>query len=190
MTFKNATRLFLLFLIGSLSAHAQRVAVSNNVLFDLDGTLSAGVELPLSGMSSMEAYGSIRPWKRGDESVHKHWLAEAQYRIWPCQVMNGLFFGPYLLGGEFNVGNHDFPLGLLKGLQSHRYEGWLIGGGIGAGYEYALARHWNIGAELGVGYTYIDHKKYNCEVCGSLKDEDAYHYVGFSKLALSLIYIF
>lgn len=187
---KKTTRLLLLLFIGSLSSHAQHIGISNNILFDLDRALSAGVELPLSGKTSLEAYGSIRSWKRGDESVHKHWLVQAQYRVWPCQVMNGLFFGPYVHAGEFNTGNHNFPLGLLKGLQTHRYEGWLAGTGIGAGYEYALAKHWNIGAEVGVGYTYIDYKKYNCEVCGSLKADDVYHYVGFSKLALSLIYIF
>ena len=78
----------------------------------------------------------------------------------------------------------------LKGLKPNRYEGWLVGGGIGIGYEYALAKHWNLGADLGVGYTYIDYKKYDCEVCGTLKDNDDYHYVGISKLGLSLIYVF
>lgn len=119
------------------------------MLFDVAGALSAGVEIPTPHYTSIDLYGSIRPWKRGDESVHKHWLAQAQYRIWPCQVMNGFFYGPYVHGGEFNLGNHELCLGLLKGLKPDRYEGWLIGGGIGAGYEYALAKHWNIGAEAG-----------------------------------------
>ncbi|MBO7379433.1 MAG: DUF3575 domain-containing protein, partial [Bacteroidales bacterium] len=67
---------------------------------------------------------------------------------------------------------------------------WLAGAGIGAGYEYALARHWNLGAELGVGYTYIDYKKYNCKVCGTLKENDVYHYFGLSRMSLSIIYVF
>lgn len=104
--------------------------------------------------------------------------------------MNGFFFGPYVHGGEFNLGNRDLCFGLLKGLKPTRYEGWLLGGGIGCGYEYPLAKHWNIGAEAGIGYTYIKYKKYNCEVCGSLKDDDKYHYVGLSRLGLSLIYVF
>lgn len=186
---KNILFLFLL-VMGTSSTYAQHLAISNNVLFDLAGALSAGVELPTPQNSSIEIYGSIRPWKRGDESVHKHWLAQAQYRIWPCQVMNGFFFGPYVHGGEFNLGNHELCLGLLKGLKPERYEGWLFGGGIGAGYEYPLAKHWNIGAEAGIGYTYIKYKKYNCEVCGSLKDDDEYHYIGLSKLGLSIIYVF
>ena len=191
MKYKNAF-IFLLFLpfIGCLSSHAQHLAINNNLLFDAAGALSAGVEIPLSKKTSFETYGSIRPWKRGDFSVHKHWSVQTQFRLWPCQVMNGFFYGPYAHYSEFNLGNRDVCFGLLKGLEPNRYEGWLVGGGIGGGYEYALAKHWNIGAELGIGYTYINYKKYNCEVCGSLKDNDEYHYVGISRLGLSLIYVF
>lgn len=186
---KTTLLLFFSFFIGTFS-YAQHIAVSNNLLFDVAGALSAGVEIPLSNMTSVEAYGSIRPWKRSDDNVHKHWLVQAQYRIWPCQVMNGFFYGPYAHFGEYNLGNQTVLFGLLKGLKPNRYEGWLAGAGIGIGYEYALAKHWNIGAEIGAGYTYIKYKKYNCEVCGRQKDDDAYHYVGISRLGLSVIYVF
>lgn len=187
---KKATLLLLLMLLWCPAAFAQRLAISNNALFDLSGALSAGVEIPTSRKASIEAYGSLRPWKRGETSVHKHWLVQAQYRMWPCQVMNGFFFGPYVHGGEFNIANETLCFGLLRGLKPRRYEGWMAGAGLGAGYEYALSKHWNVGAEVGIGYTYIDYKKYNCEVCGTLKDDDVYHYVGVSKLGLSLIYVF
>jgi hypothetical protein len=186
---KNILFLLLPF-AGTTSACAQHLAISNNVMFDLAGALSAGVEIPIPHSSSIDLYGSIRPWKRGDYSVHKHWLAQAQYRYWPCQVMNGFFFGPYVHGGEFNLGNHELCLGLLSGLKPNRYEGWLLGGGIGGGYEYPLAKHWNIGAELGIGYTYIKYKKYDCEVCGTQIADDDYHYIGVSRLGLSIIYVF
>lgn len=172
------------------SASAQRLAINNNILFDAAGALSAGVEIPHSAKSSIELYGSLRPWKRGEQSVHKHWTVQGQYRLWPCQLMNGVFYGPYVHGGEFNLGNHELCLGLLKGLKPDRYEGWFLGAGIGAGYEYPLSKHWNAGAEIGVGYTYIDYKRFNCEVCGKLKADDVYHYVGVSRLGLSLIYLF
>ena len=181
---------FLFLLIGSTASYAQHLAVNNNLLFDAAGALSAGVEIPFSKKSSMDVYGSIRPWKRGDTSVHKHWTAQAQYRIWPCQVMNGFFYGPYCHVGEFNLGNHDLFLGLLNGLKPNRYEGWLVGGGIGCGYEYPIEKHWNIGAEIGIGYTYINAKKYDCEVCGRQRDEESYHYLGVSRLGLCIIYVF
>ena len=180
----------LLVMAGSLSSRAQHLAINNNLLFDLMGTFSAGVEIPLPGSNTFEVYGSIRPWKRGEEEVHKHWTAQAQYRLWPCQVMNGFFWGPYAHGGQFNIANETLMFGLLKGLKPNRYEGWFLGGGIGVGYEYALTKHWNIGAEIGAGYTYINYKKYACEVCGNLKDDGAYHYIGISRLGLSIIYVF
>ena len=148
------------------------------------------MEIPCSNKTSMEFYGSIRPWKRGEERVHKHWMVLAQYRLWPCQVMNGFFYGPYAHFGEFNLGNQDLFFGLLKGLKPNRYEGWLAGVGMGIGYEYALAKHWNIGAEVGVGYTYINNKKFDCEVCGREQDDQPYHYVGISRRGLSVIYVF
>lgn len=189
--FKTRTWLILLMLlVGAFSVRAQRIAISNNAVFDLAGALSAGVEIPTSKLNSLEIYGSLRPWKRSHDSVHKHWLMQAQYRIYTCQLMNGFFFGPYVHAGEFNIGNSNLFFGLSKTLENNRYEGWLAGGGIGVGYEYALAKHWNIGAEIGVGYTYIDYKKYDCEVCSSLKKDGVYHYVGISRLGLSLIYIF
>lgn len=189
--FKKLIILFTLFVATIiLPIHAQHIAINNNLLFDAAGAISAGVELPLSKKTSLEAYGSLRPWKRGNISVHKHWTIQTQYRIWPCQVMNGFFFGPYFHFSQFNLGNRDLFFGLLKGLKPNRYEGWLVGGGLGAGYEYPIAKHWNLGAEVGVGYTYINAKKYDCEVCGRSKGRKEYNYVGISRIGLSVIYVF
>jgi len=187
---KTNILLVLLLVAGSLSVRAQHIAINNNLLFDVAGALSAGVEIPIRKSNTLEVYGSIRPWKRGEDSVHKHWTVQAQYRFWPCQVMNGFFWGPYAHGGQFNFGNEELLFVFLKGLKPNRYEGWLLGGGIGVGYEYALAKHWNVGAEIGAGYTYIKYKKYACEKCGVQKADDAYNYVGISRLGLSIIYVF
>ena len=181
--------LFLPFM-GSLSSRAQHFALNNNLLFDLAGAMSAGMEIPLSKQTSFEAYGSLRPWKRGDLTVHKHWIVQTQFRLWPCQVMNGWFYGPYAHFGEFNLGNRDVLFGMLKGLKPNRYEGWLAGAGFGVGYEYVLAKHWNLGAEIGLGYTYIKYKKFGCEKCGQQKGDADYHYFGPSRLGLSVIYVF
>lgn len=188
----KAALLVLLFLLcfGCLPSRAQHVAISNNVVFDAMGALSAGVEIPFAKRSSFEVYGSIRPWKRTETGVHKHWLVQTQYRFWPCQVMNGFFLGPYIHGGEFNIGNRGLIFGMLPELKPYRYEGWFLGAGFGIGYEFVLAKHWNLGLDAGVGYTYIDYKQFNCEVCGALKDHDVYHHWGLSKLGLSIIYVF
>lgn len=180
----------LLSIMAIVPAQAQSIAISNNALFDAVGALSAGIEIPLSGSTSWELYGSVRPWKRGNNSVHKHLAAQTQLRLWPCQVMNGFYWGPYAHVAQFNIANQGFPLSIFKNLESNRYEGWLVGGGIGVGYEYVLAKHWNIGAEIGAGYTYIDYKKSETQRCGKLKADDDRHYIGISKLGLSVIYLY
>jgi hypothetical protein len=191
MIYKKAKlTLLLLIMIWCIPVRAQHVAINNNLLFDVAGTFSAGVEIPLMNSTSLDLYGSIRPWKRGNESVNKHWTIQAQYRLWPCQVMNGFFWGPYIHGGQFNIGNETLPFGLLRGLKPNRYEGFFLGGGMGIGYEYALAKHWNVGGEIGAGYTFIDYKKYACEKCGPLRDKGNYNYIGISRLGLSIIYVF
>jgi len=92
--------------------------------------------------------------------------------------MNGFFWGPYLHAAQYNIGDKGFPFTLFESMRNNRYQGWLIGGGIGVGYEYALAKHWNIGAEIGVGYTYLDYTKNACEVCGRQRDDTSHHYFG------------
>jgi hypothetical protein len=190
MRIKTNILILLMVIVGNLSTSAQHIAISNNLLFDVAGAFSAGVEIPVLDSNTLEVYGSLRPWKRGEDRVHKHWTVQTQFRFWPCQVMNGFFWGPYAHGGQFNIANKDLVFGLLNGLKPNRYEGWFAGGGIGVGYEYALAKHWNVGAEIGAGYTYIKYKKYACEVCGTLKDDATYNYIGISKLGLSIIYVF
>ena len=181
---------FLLFIVASFAARAQHIAISNNLIFDVMGTFSAGIEIPTAKRASLDLYGSIRPWKRGERSVHKHWTLQAQYRFWPCQVMNGFFWGPYAHASQYNVANKGVPFKFFRNLKSNRYEGWLVGGGIGIGYEYVLSKHWNLSAEIGAGYTYIDYKKNGCEVCGRLVEDAAYHYWGVSRLGLSVLYVF
>lgn len=182
--------LFFLLCLGCFQSKAQHIAITNNVVFDAMGALSAGIEFPVAKRSSIEVYGSLRPWKRTENGVHKHWLMQTQYRFWPCQVMNGIFLGPYIHGGEFNIGNRGLIFGLNPNLKPYRFEGWLLGAGFGVGYEFVLAKHWNLGFDVGFGYTYIDYRKYNCEVCGVLKDEGGYHHWGLSKLGLCIMYVF
>ena len=160
------------------------------ILFDLAGDLSMGMEFALKPRTTVEVYGTIRPWKETESGVNKHWAMQAQYRLWTCQKFNGFYWGPYLHAGEYNISNASLPFGLLKGLKSHRYEGWMIGGGIGCGYQYAVSKHWNVGAELGLGYTYFRSKKFDCGVCSTFHGYDNYNYWLFTKGSVYISYIF
>lgn len=182
--------LIVLTLFVAHEAKAQDVAIHNNLYTDVMGDLSLGVELATKPRTTIEVYGSIRPWNGSASSVHKHWLVQGQYRFWTCQKYNGIYWGPFAHFGEYNISDTTLPLGFLKGLKDSRYEGWLAGTGIGGGYEYAISKHWNIGGEIGLGYTFIKYKKFDCGECGSLTDKGNYHYFGLSKLGVNIIYLF
>ena len=68
--------------------------------------------------------------------------------------------------------------------------GWYVGGGITYGYQWILGKHWNLEASVGFGYDYIQFKEYECGECGSFKRKDHTNYIGPTKLALSMLYLF
>lgn len=181
---------YMFVLCGGINVNAQRMAIHNNLLFDLAGDLSLGVEFALKPRTTVEVYGIVRPWKESASSVNKHWAVQTQYRLWTCQKFNGFYWGPYLHAGEYNISNASLPFSLFKGLKSHRYEGWMIGGGLGCGYQYAVSTHWNVGAELGLGYTFFRRRKFDCGVCSAYHGYDNYNYWLFTKGSVYISYIF
>ena len=81
----------------------------------------------------------------------------------------------------------------LPGLASQHLmaQGYGYGGGIAYGYAWALSKHFNLEFELGAGYVYTRYDKYECTGCGKKVTEQVpYHYVGPTKAAISLVYIF
>ena len=145
----------------------------------------------IGNKSTVELTGSLRPWKREEKYVNRYWLIQPEYKYWTCQKFNGFFWGAYLNGAQFNIGGKKLPFGIFAGLKKYRYEGWLAGGGISAGYHWMLDNHWNIETSLGVGYDFIRYKQYNCvKKCAGLRDKGDYHYIGPSKASISLVYLF
>ena len=79
----------------------------------------------------------------------------------------------------------------LSRLSDHRYQGWFVGAGVGYGYAWILNRHLNLEAEIGVGYAYTRFDKFQCEGCGKkVETGRSHHYVGPTKAAVSLVYLF
>ena len=96
---------------------------------------------------------------------------------------------------RYNIGNIDADFMLLgtdfSNLKEHRFEGWKIGAGIAYGYTWTLSKHWNLEAELGLGYVFSKYDQYECEKCGEKVESDkSHHYVGPTKAAINLVYVF
>jgi putative salt-induced outer membrane protein YdiY len=78
----------------------------------------------------------------------------------------------------------------FEALTHNRFDGWLLGGGVGYGYAFVLGKHFNLEMELGVGYAYMEYNKYDWDTGVLLGRHDNHHYWGIIKLNVGLSYIF
>ena len=181
--------------VASLTASAQNVVVKTNLLYDIIATANLGIEFKVAPKWTVDISGNLNAWTFSDNKKWKHWVLQPEARYWLCERFNGHFVGAHLVGGIYNMGNWntDFTfLGTDFGqLKEHRYEGWLVGAGIAYGYHWILGRHWSVEAEIGIGYVYTQADKYECPRCGEqLENNKPHHYVGPTKAAVNLIYVF
>lgn len=176
-------------------AKAQTAAVKTNVLSDALLTVNAGVEVGLAPRWTLDVSGSFNGWTLSHDRRWKHWLVQPEARYWFCDRFGGHFIGLHVHGGQFNIGNLNNGIKLFgtdfSKLSDHRYQGWFAGAGMAYGYAWVLGRHWNLEGEIGVGYSYTRYDRFRCAGCGKKTDEDkTHHYVGPTKAALNLVYVF
>lgn len=177
--------------LSSYAASSQEVAVKTNALYWATATPNIGLEASVGKQHTVQLFCGLNPWKQSDGKAElRHLLVMPEYRYWFCQGFNGWFVGAHLMGGLFNVSDVDMPFGMLKSLDGRRHEGWYVGGGITAGYQWPLSRHWNVEASLGVGYDYLEYDKFRCGKCGERLKSGHANYIGPTKLAISIMYMF
>lgn len=172
-----------------------KVALKTNLLYDATTTLNLGVEIGLASKWSLDVSANYNPWTFSDNKKWKHWLLQPELRYWRGSRMSGSFFAAHLFAGQFNMGGWSTGFSFLGNdlsvLKDHRVEGWMAGAGIGYGYAWHLAKHWNMSAEIALGYAYMNYDKFKCAHCGDKIEADKTHrYVGPTKIALNLIYVF
>lgn len=187
--------LAIVFAGASQTVCGQNVAVKTNLLSDASLNPNLGIEAGLAPRWTMEVTGQLNAWNMSHDKRWKHWAIQPGVRYWLCDRFGGSYFGAYLHGGQYNVGginlNMDF-LGTDFGkLKNTRYQGWFIGGGVSYGYAFVLGRHWNLETEIGIGYSYTRYDRFRCAGCGKKVETDKpHHYVGPTKAAINLVYLF
>ena len=62
--------------------------------------------------------------------------------------------------------------------------------GVSYGYQWILAKHWNLEGNIGVGYARVKYEQFECKTCGEKVSEGHKNYLGPTKAAISLIYLF
>lgn len=157
-----------LFALVAQAAQAQKVTISNNLLYDAWLTPNLRVGVKLSPHWSAGVTAGYRPWPTDDhqEKKWKHLLISPDLRYWTDSVNVHHFFGVNLIYAHFNIANVKFPFGLYKGFRNERRQGDLGALGVYYGYSWPLGRHWNIEALAGAAVGYAKYDRYECGKCG------------------------
>lgn len=160
-------------------------AIKSNLLHDVTLSPNLGVEFKLSKRYTLDLPVTYNPFSFADNRKWKHILVQPEVRYWLCESFAGHFFGLHGHYADYNVGN----IGPLSATKKHRYRGWLAGGGISWGHQRVLSSRWSLETTIGVGYAYLDYSENEYQKCGLKIKDDHKHYIGITKLGVSLIYI-
>lgn len=203
---------FLMCCSAALPASAQ-FALKTNLLGWATTTTNLGLEVGTGRKTSFQLMGYFNPWDFSNDRHFRVWAAQPEFRYWFCQKFDGWFIGVHAIGGQYNAMNVNFPLETLTwgkatdinnnfpasdhnggwpditGANSGRHvEGWDVGGGITAGYQWVLGKHWNLEASIGVGYVYS--RLEYIGRCQQTIDKRNINYVGPTNGQVSFIYFF
>lgn len=144
-------------------------------------------ERKISNNISLNVPVGYNAWKSGsDKRSLRHYAFQPEVRWWFCKAFEGHFAGVHLHYAKYNVGNIPF----LPETKDYMYKGNLVGGGLSYGFHWVLGMRWGLEANIGVGYAYMNYKKYvEGDCCAEVVSKVKKHYLGPTKLAISLIYV-
>lgn len=176
-------------------AAAQKVAVKTNLIGDALLSPNIGVEVGVAPRWTVEVPFSFNGWTLNNGRKWKHWFVQPGARYWFCDRFLGHFVGMHAHGGKYNVGSLPGGFKFLGtnfgALEHNRFQGWFVGAGISYGYSWILGKHWNVEAEIGLGWAYTRYDRFECAGCGRKVERNRVHnYVGPTKAALSVVYMF
>ena len=198
MNAKETILMLLLVLCTITGTKGQNVAIKTNLVDDALLNANLGIEVGLAPRWTLDVPASVNTWILDDGSRWKHLSIQPGARYWFCDRFSGHFFGFHAHGGQYNVGSVDWKFNpnfisseVFDKLSDTRFQGWFVGGGISYGYAWVLGDHWNLEAEIGVGYVYTRYDQFQCTGCGQKVESDKpHHYVGPTKAAVNLVYLF
>ena len=159
---QTAIGVVLLLLMLTQQMFAQKVTLSNNLLYDATLTPNLRLGVRLSPHWSMGVTGGYRPWPTSDEksTKWKHLLVSPDLRYWTDSVNVHHFFGINPVYVHYNISGIRLPFNLYQLDKNQRYQGDFFGLGAFYGYSWPLGRHWNFEAAIGavVGYTLTEER--------------------------------
>lgn len=171
--------------VHRLYGNTPNIAIKSNLLYDVTLGPNLGIELKLGKRYTLDLPVNYNPFTFADNRKWKHIFVQPEVRYWLCESFTGHFFGIHGHYADYNIGN----IGPLSTTQKYRYRGWLAGGGISWGHQRVLSARWSLETTIGLGYAYLDYSQNEYQRCGLKLKDDHTHYIGITKLGISLIYI-
>lgn len=169
----------ILLLLFPSRVSAQNVALKTNALYWATASLNLEAEVAIRPKFTLDLLGAYNPWTYKDDKKMRFWLLQPEGRYWFCEKFEGHFVGFHLHGAQY-----------FGGFKEKRYDGYLAGFGFSYGYDWILSPHWNLELSLGLGYACLWYKESDRIPCLKEYERKVRHYVGPTKLSLSIVYIF
>lgn len=188
----NRIVIFITCLLMAISAHGQRAAWRNNLLYDATLTPNVGAEAELDSTKTVGLTLGLNCWDVNKKKNKKwrHLIVAADMRWW---LADSLWHKGYieadLMYSHFNAGNTRMPLGIYKGTRKRRVQGDMIAVGGKYGYSWVLGSQWHIETEGGLAFGYAWFKEYDCMVCGS-KRGSGHRFFILPMLGVNFVYTF
>ncbi len=190
--------LLLLFLFiggGEFSqVSAQKWAIKTNAIYDATATANLGIEIGLAPKWTLDISGNLNAWSKNEATKWKHWMVQPEARYWFCDRFSRHFLGFHAIAGAFNFGGINNNISFLgtdfSRLKDNRYQGYAYGAGVAYGFAFMLSEHINLELEAGFGYMYLDYEIFDCSDCGRRIGDGGHHYIGPTKAAINLVFLF
>ena len=184
--------LLALLLMSAASLGAQnKVAVKTNLVHDATLSPNLALEFALAPKWTLDLSAAVNLWDSYGHT-YNHIIGQPEVRFWTCERFNGFFIGVHAIGGKVTLGNlynYKWINSKCPNLRETTIKDALtLGGGISCGYDLILGRHWNLELELGAGYAYVAGKELKGDKL--ISEKTIYDYVGPTKLAINLVYLF
>lgn len=190
-------RTLMVCILSSISflALGQKLALKTNILSDALLNPNIGIEVAISPRWTLDIPVSFNAWNLSHSRRWKHWTVQPGARYWLCNTFAGHFLGAHAHGGQYNIGGIHNDIKFLgtdfSKLTDTRFQGWFVGAGVSYGYAWILGKHWNLEAEIGVGWSYTRYDRFRCANCGKeIESGKSHNYVGPTKAAINLVYVF
>ena len=159
------------------------------------GIANVAVEIDMARHWSFALPVYYSAWDYFKQTVKfRTFAVQPEFRYWFCDRFSRHFIGAHLIGGVFNFGGLDNNLSFLgtdfSVLRDHRYQGYAYGAGAAYGFAFMLSKHLNLELEAGFGYICLDYDMFECDGCGRQTYSGIHHYIGPTKAAVNLVFLF